>query len=98
MYKKLFLIIFTMLMIVSPVSAQTFSQSGTVSESSPSADKLTVSNKQFRIDHDTVVHGLVPQGEKGPIVAKDTAIGFNTSRQHKEDEPPYITEIWLLNE
>lgn len=97
MFKKNCLILFSVLLIPISVLAQTFSQSGTVTESSPSSDRLVISNQPYLIDHNTVVHGLVPQGEKGPIVNKDTAIGFNTSR-NTDDELPYITEIWLLNE
>ena len=67
------------------------------SQSSSDVDPIWNSNQEYLIDHNTVVHGLAPQGEKGPIVNKDTAIGFNT-RRNNNDEIPYITEIWLLNE
>jgi hypothetical protein len=96
MFNKICLIIISALIPVL-ASAQTFSQSGTVTDSSLSSDRLVISNQEYLIDHNTVVHGLVPQGEKGPIVNKDTAIGFNT-RRNNNDEIPYITEIWLLNE
>ncbi|EGL54693.1 MAG TPA: hypothetical protein EYM37_02265 [Methylophaga aminisulfidivorans] len=97
MLKKNYLTILSVLLIPMSVFAQTFSQSGTVTDSSLSSDRLVISNQEYLIDHNTVVHGLAPQGEKGPIVNEDTAIGFNTSRG-ADGEPPYITEIWLLNE
>lgn len=95
-----YLLIFFALFFSSIVIADTYSQSGVITEKANKTGTLIISGKVYKVDNQTVIHGLLPMGEVGPSIPVGYAIGFNTSRTKTDDKNndlPYISEIWPLS-
>ncbi len=95
-----YLFIFFALLFSSMVIADSYSQSGVISDTPEETGTLIISGKTYKVDNKTVVHGLLPVGEVGPTIPVGYAIGFNTSRTKTDDnnnDLPYISEIWPLS-
>jgi len=67
---------------------------GTVEKQIQGQGIVTISGQQYLIDHSTVVHGMVEQGEVGPIFNTGSEIDFKLDRSGTK-RTPHISESWI---
>jgi len=93
MNSKITLVTFFLLTTFTAVSESTYS--GTVEKQIQGQGIVTISGQQYLIDHSTVVHGMVEQGEVGPIFNTGSEIDFKLDRSGTK-ETPHISESWII--
>lgn len=83
-----------LLFIVTVYANDLYQMEGTVSVQAADASTIMIDYQQYHIDHKTTVHGMVKQGERGPVISPEQKIGFNV--EYATGEIPRISEVWFL--
>jgi len=82
------------LLIFSVNADELYQLQGTVSLQTADASTVMIDYQQYHIDLNTTVHGMVRQGERGPIFNANQKIGFNV--EQNAGEIPRISEVWFV--
>ena len=70
-----------------------FRTTGTVNAQSIDGATVVINSQEYKLNLETVTHGLIIPGELGPLFGLGQVVSFKM--KNSDNNTPYITEIWL---